>query len=212
MKIRRSGILLHISSLPGKYGIGSLGKSAYNFVDFLKTTHQTLWQILPLGYTGYGNSPYSSFSAFAGNPLLTDLGLLSEKLNLKLSKPPKFDNRKIDYEEVKKYKFPFLKTAAEKFLRDSSYDKTEYLKFLKQNEFWIDDFALFTAIKENNNNLALCKLQDKIRFRDKEYLQKEKNRLGTETEINKIIQYFFFEQWYNLKKYANDNEALAVAA
>ncbi|MDP2038030.1 MAG: 4-alpha-glucanotransferase, partial [Ignavibacteria bacterium] len=144
MNIERSaGILLHPTSLPGKFGIGDLGPSAYHFVEFLKAAGQTLWQVFPLGPTGYGDSPYQCFSAFAGNPLLISPeflqrdGLLTE---IDLSNPPKYDEHKIDFGSVIDYKTKLLRKAFENFKKTKNI-ADECKEFCSKNEYWLEDYA-----------------------------------------------------------------------
>lgn len=199
MNNRKSGILLHITSLPGKYGIGTLGEEAYRFVDFLVETKQTFWQILPLGHTGYGNSPYSSFSAFAGNPLLIDLYALPVKcLKQKEVKPGN-----IDFNYLKETKTGLLKKLASNFL-NSNTDKTPYENFKNENKYWLFDYAFFISLKNIHNEKPFWEFSEKVKFKEEETLIDYKNRLNREIEIYEAIQFFFFEQWYRLKKYANE--------
>lgn len=144
--MRKCGVLLHITSLPSKYGVGDLGKSAYDFVDYLKKAGQSLWQILPLGHTGFGDSPYQSFSAFAGNPLMISPDLLLEDELLKkedLENVPSFSEDKVDYGAVWSYKESLFKKA---YMAFSLNDK-DYKAFCRKNAFWLDDYALFMSAK-----------------------------------------------------------------
>jgi len=199
MKNRKSGILLHITSLPGKYGVGTLGEEAYKFIDFLSETMQTYWQILPLGHTGFGNSPYSSYSAFAGNPLLIDLETLPFFEN---SLNDVFDEE-VDFEKVKETKLPLLYEIAEKFL-NSDIDKSSYEKFIEEQAFWLFDYAFFISLKDLHKQKALSEFPKKIRTRDDASLKMYKENLKDKIEQNHVIQYFFFKQWYKLKNYANE--------
>ncbi len=199
MQDRKSGILLHITSLPGKYGIGTFGEEAYTFIDFLSETKQTYWQILPLGHTGYGNSPYSSYSAFAGNPLLINLETLPfyEK-NLK-----EYSSDKVDFEKVKHAKLPILNEIAAKFLK-SDIDKTAYENFKKEQKFWLFDYAFFIALKNLHQEKSLNNFPDDLKFRKDTRLKMYQRNLRNQIEQNQVIQFFFFEQWFKLKKYADD--------
>lgn len=144
--MRKCGILLHPTSLPGRYGIGDLGKSAYHFADYLEKAGQSLWQILPLGHTGFGDSPYQSFSAFAGNPLIISPDLLAEDGYLSkkdISNVPNFSDVKVDYGAVQTYKEGLLKKA---FLNLKKSDK-DYKSFCRKNSFWLNDYALFMSLK-----------------------------------------------------------------
>lgn len=204
---RSSGILLHISSLPGKEGIGTLGENAYRFIDFLSETKQKLWQILPLGPVGYCNSPYQCYSAFAGNPLFIDLKLLLMESLLSLNDledVPVFSKRKVEFNKIEKWKYPLLRKAFEKFKANSPDAlKEEYQKFLTENSWWLDDYALFMALKRHFNGAVWFDWDDDIKFRKKSALNKFHNLLTEEIEFRRFIQYLFFRQWLNLKKYAN---------
>src|SRR5574344_2415684 len=150
---RKSGILLHPTSLPGTPGIGTLGEYAYKFVDWLIDADMSLWQILPLGPTGYGDSPYASFSTFAGNQLLIDLDDLVERgwaLKSDIKAPPYIKkDGDVDFDAVVWWKNPVLKTCASYFLKNASKeDKADYTDFCKKNNFWLDDFTLFRSIKD----------------------------------------------------------------
>ncbi|MBQ7876615.1 MAG: 4-alpha-glucanotransferase [Clostridia bacterium] len=202
--MRKSGILLHISSLPSPYGIGTMGKEAYNFIDFLKKAGQKVWQVLPIGHTSYGDSPYQSYSSYAGNPYLIDLELLYEAGYLTKEDleniPREKDSVKVDYGMLYQTRYPLLKKAADRFLEKPVAD---YYTFLEENRAWLDDYAVFMAIKE------------KMGFKSRETWQLElrvKSDAGLlfadeETvRVYKAIQYFFFSQWFGLKEYANNNE------
>lgn len=203
--MRTSGVLMHISSLPGNTGVGTLGKEAYKFVDFLKAAGQTYWQVLPLCPTSYGDSPYQSFSTFAGNPYFIDFkllcndGLLNEEdfINIDWGKNPE----KVDFEKVYKNRFSVLKKAYEEFDKNSS----DYKIFCEDNAFWLDDFALYMAIKEKNNGNAWNEWETNIKLRKKSVLNSLKIELNDEIEFQKTVQYFFFVQWNKLKAYANTN-------
>ncbi|EDS77161.1 4-alpha-glucanotransferase [Clostridium botulinum C str. Eklund] len=203
---RGSGILMHITSLPSPYGIGTLGKEAYRFVDFLVKAGQKYWQVLPLGPTGYGDSPYQSFSAFAGNPYLIDLDLLSKEGLLEVNdyKYINFgDNcEEVDFEKIAKNKIPILKKA----FKNSKYKYTNELqKFKEENYEWIKDYALYMALKVKNN-LKSWQLWDKnIKLRKKEALNKARKELKDDIDYNIFLQFMFYKQWNNLKEYANKN-------
>lgn len=207
---RISGILLHPTSLPSKYGIGDLGKDAYQFVDFLKKSGQHLWQVLPLTPTGFGDSPYQSFSAFAGQPLLispdhlTELGLLTED---DLKNCPETSPDKVDYGTVIPWKFSILKKAFENYRHTS--DKMlleEYDSFYKNNRFWLDDYAMFMACKEVNDGKSWLDWDKEYQSPSPSFLSELKETLKTQLHYYKFIQFMFFKEWYALKKYANENE------
>ncbi len=200
MQERKSGILLHITSLPGKYGIGTLGEEAYRFIDFLKETKQTYWQILPLGHTGYGNSPYSSFSAFAGNPLLIDL----QALPVTCLKQKEHKISAVDYNFVKKTKISLLKKTAFDFI-NSDIEKLDFEKFKHENKFWLFDYAFFISLKEYHNEKPYWDFEKGLKFRDNNILETFRTELKAQIEIYEVIQYFFFEQWFRLKTYAAEN-------
>ncbi len=199
MEERKSGILLHITSLPGKYGIGTFGEEAYKFIDFLFDTKQTYWQILPLGHTSFGNSPYSSYSTFAGNPLLIDIDSLPFSENTLQTS----FQQKVDYEKVKKEKIPVLYKIAEKFL-NSEINKSFYDDFKKEHKFWLSDYAFFIALKDLHDEKPLSSFPKDIRGRKDKTLQVYRKNLKQQIEQIQVIQFFFFEQWFKLKKYANE--------
>ncbi len=202
--MRRSGILLHISSLPSPYGIGTMGKEAYDFVDFLKKSNQSLWQILPLNPTGFGNSPYQSFSAFAGNPYFIDFDLLCKDGLLKKSDYANidwgFDPRKVDYGRIYSERFKVLHKACEKFEK-----KIEFEEFCVKNAFWLEDYALFTALKTSFGEKPWYTWPHSLKTKNEQAVESARSLLENEIETQKIIQYFFFTQWNSLKKYANEN-------
>lgn len=207
---RTSGVLLHITSLPGKFGIGTFGKDAYKFVDFLKETDQTYWQILPLTTTSYGDSPYQSFSAVAGNTNLIDFDLLKEDSLLKendYSKVKFTDNEEyIDYELLFNTRRPILEKAVENFSNSSRLTK-EYEIFKKENESWLDNYAQFMAYKEYFKNKPLQEWDDvSLIKREIASLQKYESLLAKEIEYHRVVQFFFFKQWKELKDYANKND------
>ena len=204
--MRASGILLPISSLPGKYGIGSFSKEAYKFVDFLKNSNQKYWQILPIGPTSYGDSPYQSFSTYAGNPYfisledLIDQGLLTEEECKKV----KFGNRAdtVDYEKLYKGRFKLLKKA---YKKSNIGEKEEFKKFKDENCYWLNDYAMFMAIKERFEGRSFDNWAEDIKLRWKYSMEYYKKELSEEIEFYEFVQYEFYRQWYKLKKYANDN-------
>ncbi len=207
MLTRSSGILMHITSLPNAFGIGSFGQSAYYFVDFLVETKQTYWQILPLTTTSYGDSPYQSFSAIAGNThfidfdLLTQMGLLKEADYASVNFGD--DPTSVDYERIFSARRPILEMAVKHFLANQSF-QADFKSFEKNNRLWLDDFAEFMAIKEHFGNQALQKWDDKKAVaRDPKTLEKYRTLLADQIQYFKVTQYFFFKQWGELKDYAN---------
>ncbi len=204
---RSAGILLHPTSLPGRYGIGDLGKEAYNFTNFLVNTGQKLWQVFPLGPTGYGDSPYQCFSAFAGNPLLISPELLKEDgfLNTEdLHHIPHFNPHKVDFGKVIDYKYKLLGKAFENFKKH----KSETEKFLKafesQNKDWLEDFAFFMAAKDFHGGRLWTEWDKDLVLRKKDALGKWKDKLSDGILFHKFIQFIFFKQWDKLKKFVNE--------
>ncbi|RDE93524.1 MULTISPECIES: 4-alpha-glucanotransferase [Haemophilus] len=207
MLTRSSGVLMHITSLPNAFGIGSFGQSAYDFVDFLVETKQTYWQILPLTTTSYGDSPYQSFSAIAGNTHLIDFDLLIQMCLLKESDYASVnfgdDPTSVDYERIFYARRPILETAVKNFLANQAF-QADFKNFEKNNRLWLDDFAEFMAIKEHFGNQALQKWDDKKAVaRDPKTLEKYRTMLADQIQYFKVTQYFFFKQWSELKDYAN---------
>lgn len=203
MLTRSSGVLMHITSLPNAFGIGSFGQSAYDFVDFLVETKQTYWQILPLTTTSYGDSPYQSFSAVAGNTHLIDFDLLTQMGLLKEADYASVnfgdDPTSVDYERVFYARRPILEIAVKNFLANQSL-QADFNHFEKSNRLWLDDFAEFMAIKEHFGNQALQKWDDKKAVaRDPSALEKYRTMLAEQIQYFKVTQYFFFKQWTELK-------------
>lgn len=203
--MRASGVLMHISSLPGDTGIGTLGKEAYDFVDFLENSGQTYWQVLPLCPTSYGDSPYQSFSTFAGNPYFIDFDLLCKEDLLKESDYSKIkwcDNpEKIDYKLLYKNRFKVLRKAFDNF----NLNNDKYIAFCNDNSFWLDDFALYMSLKNSFDGKPWNEWSQDLKTRNDKSVSKVKTELNEEIEFQKFIQYAFFKQWNDLKKYANEN-------
>jgi 4-alpha-glucanotransferase len=204
---RGSGILLHITSLPSPYGIGGFGPGAFRFVDFLCETKQSFWQTLPLTPTGlvYGNSPYGSTSVFAGNPLLISPELMKSGDLLTredISALPDFPIDRVDYNTVFNYKRKLFQLAYERFKKIKN--NCEYEKFCFENSQWLDDYALFIALKAYFGGQVWSKWPPEIRDRRPEPLQSLKKDLHDKIEIEKFIQYVFIKQWLSLKKYCNE--------
>ncbi len=203
---RLSGVLMHISSLPSPYGIGTMGKAAYDFIDFLKEAGQSYWQILPVCQTGFGDSPYQSFSTFAGNPYFVDLDLLIEEGYLTLDDLKDYnvnDGARVDYGELYKQRFPILKKAMKKFLNNPSDD---YYQFINKHKHWLNDYALYMSIKKSLNDKCWLDWPEDLRKRDKHSLDKALKENKDEYEFYKAIQYFFFKQWNELSLYAKEKD------
>lgn len=202
---RGAGILLPITSLPSKYGIGTMGKSAREFADFLHESGQMYWQILPIGPTGYGDSPYQSFSSFAGNPYWIDLDDLVEDGLLKKSDFNKInwgdDEHKVDYGLIYKNRFDVLKIACKNL---DQYAPSDYLTFLEEEKEWLYDYALFMAIKDQQGGVAFLEWDDELKLRDPVALQEKAMELQEEMKFYVRMQYLFFKQWASLKDYVND--------
>lgn len=200
---RCSGILMPIFSLEGEYGIGTLGKSAYKFADFLKEAGQSLWQILPLGHVTEKGSPYECYSAFAGNVYLIDLEKLVEDNLLRREElqEKNFEHscREIDYLNLCKEKLQILRRA---YLRSKGKFENQIHEFVKKNEYWIEDYALFMALKEEFN-VVWNEMDSKIKFRDAETLKYYADILKDKIDFWKFCQYEFFKQWGELKSYVN---------
>lgn len=208
--MRTSGILMPIFSLPSPHGIGSIGKAAYRFVDFLKESGQHYWQILPIGPTGYGDSPYQSFSAFAGNPYFIDLDLLEQQGLLTAKEISGFDfgekEDDIDYLKLFLNRFSLLRIAAE---RMKPSDKG-FAAFCTENASWLEDYALFMAIKGENNHVSWQSWPEALRLRDVEAMAEAKQRLAGEIHFWYAVQFLFDTQWQALKRYANQNGVLII--
>ncbi len=206
---RSAGILMAISSLPSPYGIGTFGKAAYDFVDKLDKASQKYWQVLPLGPTGYGDSPYQSFSAFAGNPYFIDLDMLIEEQLIEKNFVDSFkwymEEDQVDYGLLYQSRFEVLFEAYNNAKSLDDYrDTDEYKEFIKDNYFWLEDYALYTAIKKHFEYQSWQDWDDEYKFRKKEALEKIKIEYKEEIEFQKFIQFKFYQQWKKLKEYAND--------
>jgi 4-alpha-glucanotransferase len=205
---RSSGILLHPTSFPSRFGIGDLGEAAYRFVDFLAESGQTFWQILPLGPTGYGNSPYSCYSALGGNPLLISLETLRDQQWLThddLAHSPDFPQDTVDFERVIEHKIPFLKKACESFKVNANPEQQkEFLAFCESKTHWLEDYALYMALKDQFGGVSWHTWDEKIAKRQPEALELSRRKLSAEIFYYKFVQFEFFREWTHLKKYAND--------
>lgn len=204
---RSSGILLHPTSHPGRYGIGELGREAYQFIDFLAQSGQKLWQILPLGPTGYGNSPYMSFSAIAGNHLLISLDILREKNLLSeadFEDIPDFPLDQVDFDKLIAWKIPLLRKAASNFVKGSgTILYKQFAGFCGGNADWLEDYALFMALSHAYQGKVWMEWPTEIRERHWGALETPKQELQEEIFLHKFLQFEFFEQWLALKRYAN---------
>ena len=248
---RNAGILMPVSSLPSPYGIGTFGKEAYDFVTFVKECNHKYWQVLPLGPTTYGDSPYQSFSAFAGNPYYVDLDMLIEDGLLKKSEvlsrdwgdgtvpvnvsegdalSGKYeiitdinigDERYVSYEKIYNSRFDVLRTAYGRFKEICAESKKTLAKglplykqfdnFVRDNAVWLQDYALFMALKVHFNNVSWAEWDDDIRFRKPEAVARYREELADDLGYWEFIQFEFFKQWKALKKYANDNGIEIIA-
>ncbi len=205
---RTSGILLHPTSLPGRFGIGDLGPEAYRFIDFLETSHQKLWQVLPLGAPGFGNSPYLAYSAMAGNPMLISPDRL---LAQGLLDPTDLDNLpdlpldQAAFDEATAIKWPLFRKAFTQFQSQATAEqKAAFEQFCQQKAGWLDDYALFMAIKEAHNGSGWTAWETGLAKRDPAVLGQWQERLQDAVLFQKYLQYEFFSQWSALRTYAND--------
>ena len=206
--MRASGILMPVFSLPGPFGIGTLGQEAFAFVDFLARAKQTYWQILPIGPTGYGDSPYQSFSAFAGNPYFIDFrALADEGWLLPGEVPAAAPVGSIDYGALYNQRPVILQKAAARLLAAPT---AAYAEFCTAQDFWLDDYALFMAIKAEQGQAGLADWPDALRTRDPSALAAARVRLADAVDYYKAVQFFFFTQWNALKAYANGKGILLV--
>lgn len=207
--MRKSGILMPVASLPGRYGIGTMGKEAYNFIDRLKEAGQSYWQILPIGPTGYGDSPYQSVSTFAGNPYFIDLDILVEKGLLTSKECDACDfgseQNKIDYEKIYFARFDLLRKAFERFKKNKGEKDSKFVSFCKENDYWLADYALYMAVKDSFGGKSFIEWDDDIRLRDEKALREYSQKYSDEIAYYKFLQFEFRNQWFDLKKYANDN-------
>ena len=205
---RSSGILLHPTSLPGKFGIGDLGDEAFRFVDFLAASKQSLWQVLPLGPTGYGDSPYQCFSAFAGNTLLISPERLIEEGLLTpedLANAPKFPVEKVDFGNVIEFKNELLCKAFSRFKETTDKSLRTYFEhFSQQSSSWLEDYALYRALKNEQGGKAWNEWEPKLARRDEAALASARERLRDEIDAQKFFQFLFFKQWAALKAYSHE--------
>lgn len=205
--MRKSGILLPISALPSSHGIGTFGKAAYQFADFLHASGQRCWQILPLGPTGYGDSPYQSFSTFAGNPYFIDLDLLAEQGMLTddeiAAADLDGDAERVDYEKQYQNRYPLLRLA---FTRGEETYRDQLRAFCAQNVDWLPDYALFMALKAHFGGQPFQEWDEDIKLREVAALDRYRSELAEEIRFHEFLQMLFFDQYYALKQYVNDRE------
>lgn len=203
---RRSGILLHPTSLPGSQGIGTFGKEALEFIDLLVSSGQTLWQVLPLAPPGCGNSPYSAFSAFAGNPLLIDLRTLVSEGDLEKDDLLTFTgNDRVEFSTVEKHKYPLLRKAASRFFAVQDGERLHDFWYFCNSTFWLHDYALYGALKSHFGGAPWYDWPELIRSRDVVECSSFSASLGEEIGLQKYMQWQFYRQWQRVKSYANSS-------
>ena len=203
--MRKSGILMHISSLPNDYGIGKLGKEAYAFVDFLEKAHQKCWQILPISPTSYGDSPYQSFSVHAGNPYFIDLEALEKEGYLKPAEYKDIewgdDKGSVDYGKIYEVIFKVLRTAHKRFRKKP---EKAYSKFVVENKDWIYDYALFMSLKFANKGKAWYEWDEPLKMYKPKAIKSARKEYANDIDFWCFVQYKYFQQWKKLKAYANE--------
>ena len=203
--MRKSGILMHLASLPSEYGVGTMGAAARKFADFLSDAGQQYWQLLPICPTSYGDSPYQSFSTFAGNPYFIDLdllaseGLLGKKEYVSVNWGD--DVSRIDYGRLYEQRYPVLKLAAKRFLENEPED---FETFCELQAFWLEDYALFMTLKDTHGGCSWWQWEDELKRRDHSAIDKVRETMAEQIAFWKVLQYFFFRQWKSLKQYVND--------
>ena len=203
--MRESGVLMHITSLPGKYGVGTMGKTAFEFVDFLKKAGQRCWQILPLTPTGYGDSPYQSCSTFAGNHYLIDLDLLVEQGLLKQEEIENIrwndTEEKVNFGLLYNHKLDVLRIAHSRFAGGEAFEN-----FCRENSSWLSDFALFMALKERSGGQSWYSWEKDLKFRNPDAIWKVRQELRETIQFYCFVQYIFYTQWAALRAYAHEND------
>ena len=203
--MRESGVLMHITSLPGPYGVGTMGKSAFDFVDFLKEAGQSCWQILPLTPTGYGDSPYQSCSTYAGNPYLIDLSMLVEEGLLKEEELTAIDwcgsPAKVEYGKLYDHRMAVLRLAYSRFQDENE----EFVKFKAINDAWLPDFAHFMALKAEYGGKPWYQWEDPLKLREDQAMDASFCQLSDEIQVYCFVQYLFYKQWNALREYAHEN-------
>lgn len=203
--MRSSGVLMHISSLPSPYGIGTMGKEAVKFVDFLVKAKQSFWQVLPICPTSYGDSPYQSFSSFAGNPYFIDLDILCKEKLLTKKECQSYewgkDITKVDYGILYQNRYLLLHKAFVRFRKNIPED---YEAFCQAQADWMEDYALFMALKDAHNGASWSQWETELRLRREDVMARAKEELAEEIDFWKMLQYLFYRQWNELKAYANE--------
>ena len=205
---RVSGVLAHPTSFPGPHGIGDLGTEAYRFLDWLAMASQRLWQVMPLGPTGYGDSPYAALSAFAGNPLLISLHRLQEDGLLDdndMAAYPTLDGWQVEYGTIIGHKAALLRRAFDRFRRGAAGpQRSEFQSFCDRERGWLDDYALFMAVKDANDGRPWPEWPADVRSRDPEAIATWTSRLEHEIRYYKFSQFQFSRQWSDVRRYANE--------
>src|SRR6266849_8325847 len=206
---RASGILLHPTSLPSCLGIGALGDEAYRFADFLAASGQSLWQVLPLGPTGYGDSPYACYSAFAGNTrLISPEQLVAEGLITEddLNSAPDFPTDRVDFESVHQFKEALLRQAFARFQQTTDAEiRDAFTAFCSAQNEWLDDYALFRALKDAHGGRSWTEWGAPLISRDDKMLARSRADMHEQVEAQKFFQFLFFKQWFDLKTYCNQH-------
>ncbi|MEE0956535.1 MAG: 4-alpha-glucanotransferase [Ruminococcus sp.] len=201
---RSAGVLLSITSLPSPYGIGTIGKEARQFADFLKKSGQTIWQILPVGPTSYGDSPYQSFSTYAGNPYLIDLDTLKEEGLVTQEQLDSYDwgsdPGKVDYEKIYNSRFEVLKIAYQNY---KTKDQRKFRSFKRRNGKWLKNYALYMAVKNSLGMVSWTEWPEDIKMRDEFALRRYERKLRSEMDFWRFVQFKFYEQWESFRAYVN---------
>ena len=204
--MRKNGVLLHITSLPSPYGVGTMGQAAYDFVDFLNGSGQSYWQILPIHPTSYGDSPYASYSTFAGNPYFIDFGLLVKDGLLIPEEYTWLDwsqkEDEVDFGFLYNNRFNVLRLATDRFLKNPD---AEYEKFLEDNKDWVEDYALYMALKKHFDGKPWYEWDDEFKFYDPKKKKDWVMKFKEDVDFYEVLQYFFLKQWKAMKEYANEN-------
>jgi 4-alpha-glucanotransferase len=207
---RASGILLHPTSLPGRFGMGDLGPEAYRFVDFLTATKQRLWQVLPLGPTGHGNSPYLCYSSMAGNPMLISLEVLCDRSLLypdELHDLEQFSPYQVNFDEVMPIKMRLLERAASRFREvASAEDQAAMDQFTADCHFWVEEFAFFMALKNAHGGAPWTEWPSPLARREPEAMAEWREKLASDIFCHTFLQFEFYRQWQSLRQYANDRQ------